>query len=303
MREEPWQVRLTARSIKKKDKLRLLRRSLPINHSRVALDLGCSQGLLSFHLRQRGGFWVSGDEDMPSLREAHSLLGRDLVQLRGDRLPFPDGCFDTVLCLDYLEHVDKDEEVLKEIGRVLKKNGELILVTPQTGKFFLLHKLRAALGLKLEYFGHKREGYSARELEAKLERSGLVPEKKVSYSRFFSEFLELLLNLVYIKLLSKPQPEETREGHIRPSSATEFSRQARIFTLYSFIYPLVWIFSRLDSLLFFLKGYSLMVWARKGERAAPLGVPCQSEPLGSSKSFGGANNLSGITCRAARTLA
>lgn len=263
MREEPWQVRLTSKSIKKRDKLRLLRHSLPIKTSRVALDLGCSQGLLSYHLRQRGGFWVSADEDMSSLREAHSLLGRNLVQLRGDRLPFLDRCFDIALCLDYLEHVEVDEEVLKEIRRVLKNNGELILVTPQTGKFFLLHKLRAGLGLKLEHFGHKREGYTARELETKLERCGFKPEKKLSYSRFFSEFLELLLNVVYVKLLSKRPAQQAREGHIRPSSTSEFRRQAKIFALYSLVYPLVWLISRLDTLLFFLKGYSLMVWAKK----------------------------------------
>lgn len=263
MRENPWQVRLVGKSIKKRDKLKLLQQSLPFLSSRVALDLGCGQGILSYFARRRGGFWVSSDEDRANLREAQALLGENLVQLLGGCLPFRDEVFDIVLCLDYLEHVEDDARALEEIGRILKKGGELILVTPHTGKFFLLHKLRAGLGLKLEDFGHRREGYSIKDLQAKLRRAGLDPMKSVTYSRFFSEFLELILNLVYIKILSLRPAEKRRNGHIRPSSQEEFKAQKKVFGLYSLFYPLVWVVSRLDTLLFFQKGYSLMMWTKK----------------------------------------
>jgi SAM-dependent methyltransferase len=263
MSEQPWQVRLAAKSIKKKDKLRLLETSLPFLPSRIALDLGCGQGTLSYFVRSKGGFWVSADEDMANLKEAQMLLVSGLVQLTGGHLPFKDQAFDLALCLDYLEHIEADDRALEEIARVLKKGGEIILVTPHTGKFFLLHKLRSGLGLKLEDFGHKREGYAARDLEDKLRQAGLNPEKKVTYSRFFSEFLELILNAVYIKVLSRKPAERRRDGHIRPSSGEEFKAQQKTFALYSLVYPFVRLISRLDSLLFFHPGYSLMIWARK----------------------------------------
>jgi SAM-dependent methyltransferase len=229
----------------------------------VALDLGCAQGTLSYFARKRGGFWVSADEDLINLKTAAELLGKNLVQTSGEGLPFSDSAFDLILCLDYLEHVEKDDAVVAEIGRVLKKNGELILVTPHTGRFFLLHKLRSALGLRLEYFGHKREGYSLPGLAAMLDRAGLRLERKTTYSRFFSEFIELLLNFVYIKILASRPAVRRRDGHIRPATAEEFSAQEKSFGLYALAYPLVWLLSRLDTLLFFQKGYSLMVWARK----------------------------------------
>ncbi len=263
MGEQPWQVRLVAKSIKKKEKLKLLDTSLRFLPSRVALDLGCGQGSQSYFVRRKGGFWVSGDEDMSSLIEAQRLLGSGLVRLAGDRLPFKDRAFDLVLCLDYLEHIEADERALEEIARVLKKRGEVIFVTPHTGKFFLLHKLRAGLGLKLEDFGHKREGYPAWDLEKKLGRAGLEPERKVTYSRFFSEFLELVLNSLYVKVLARKPAKKRRDGHIRPSTGEEFNAQKKAFALYSLVYPLFWLFSRLDRLLFFHPGYSLMVWARK----------------------------------------
>ena len=263
MSQEPWQLRLVKKSLKKKDKLRLLEKTIPVSPHRVALDLGCAQGILGYFARRRGGFWVHADEDLDNLRTAKEILERDLIQLKGQDLPFRDGSFDLVLCLDYLEHIDGDDRALAEISRVLKAGGEFIAVTPHTGRFFLLHKLRSALGLRLGYFGHKREGYSFPELQAKLGRAHLRIKRKATYSRFFSEFFELILNFVYIKLLARGPSVRRRDGHIRPASAEEFEAQEKTFALYSLVYPVVWVLSRLDSLLFFQKGYSLMIWARK----------------------------------------
>jgi SAM-dependent methyltransferase len=263
MKDEPWQLRLFKKSIKKKQKVRLLERSVAFDPDRTALDLGCAQGMLSYFARQKGGFWVSADEDQSNLRAARDLLEKDLVRLRGDALPFPDRTFDLVLCLDYLEHIDNDDGAVEEMARVLRPNGQVILVTPHTGPFYIFHKLRAALGLKLEFFGHKREGYSLPGLEAKLQRARLRLENRAYYSRTFSEFFELILNFIYIKILSSRPAEKKRDGHIRPSTGEEFSVQKKPFTLYTLVYPAVWLFSRLDTLLFFQKGYSLMVWARK----------------------------------------
>jgi SAM-dependent methyltransferase len=269
MSEEPWQFRLVRKSLKKRDKLRLLEKTIPLSEDRVALDLGCAQGILGYFARKRGGRWVHADEDLSNLRTARDILERGLVQLSGENLPFRDGSFSLVLCLDYLEHIEDDDRALAEISRVLRPGGGFIAVTPHTGRFFLLHKLRAALGLRLEDFGHKREGYSIPELNAKLERARLHLETKTTYSRFFSEFFELILNFIYIKLLARRPAVERRDGHIRPATQEEFEAQEKTFTLYSLIYPVIWALSRLDTVLFFQKGYSLMVWARKRQDDLP----------------------------------
>ena len=264
MSEEPWQLRLAKRSLKKKEKLKQLEKTVRFRPDRVALDLGCAQGILSYYARRRGGFWVHADEDLANLRTARGILERDLVQLKGDRLPFRGSSFDLVLCLDYLEHVEADDKTLSEIARVLKAGGELIAVTPRTGRFFLLHKVRSALGLRLEHFGHKREGYSLPELKAKLTRAGLRVKSETTTGRFFSELLELALNFIYIKVLSRRPSVKLPDGHNPPAPAEEFREQEGKFAVYSLLYPIVWAVSRLDTLLLFHKGYSLMIWARKG---------------------------------------
>jgi ubiquinone/menaquinone biosynthesis C-methylase UbiE len=264
MENVPWQIRIAKRSIKKKDKLRLLDKSLNYDPDRMALDIGCAQGTLSWFLRRKGGLWTSTDQDMANLLASRELLDKGLVQMPAGILPFRSGVFDLATCLDYLEHIDNDDECLAEIHRVLKDGGELIVVTPHTGRFFLLHRLRSALGMKLEFYGHKREGYSRKDLCGKLRKAGFEVVRTKTYSKFVSELIELLLNFAYIKLSSGKAPGGAlRDGHIKPSTGEEYKAQAGKLRVYAVIYPLVRLVSRLDLFLFFLKGYSIMVWARK----------------------------------------
>jgi len=265
MREKSWQLQVFKKSIKKKEKLRMLQKNLDIDPSMVILDLGSAQGILSFFLRQKGGFWVHTDHDFENLKTSQSLLEKNLLQLSEGPLPFKSESFDLVISLDYLEHLENDVQCLEEIRRILKKDGRLVLATPRTGKFLTLHKLRPALGLSLEFYGHKREGYSLKELEKKLMKAHLQVQKNKTFSRFFSEFLELLLNFFYIKFLSRRvQPTgKLRDGRIRPSTSQEFTTQKKTFKFYSFFYPLVWLITRLDKVLFFQRGYGLIVWAQK----------------------------------------
>ncbi len=263
MAPQPWQLQVFKRSLKKKEKRILIEKELVISSDSINLDLGCAQGTLSYFLRKKGGIWLSADQDFLNLKSAQNLLHENLVQLTEGPLPFMNNSFDSVVSLDYLEHLDEDDFCLQEIHRVLKKNGEFILATPQTGKLFWLHKLRSFLGLKLEFYGHKREGYSLAELRKKLEEAGFFLQKQRNFSRFITEFLELIMNFVYIKFFGGNAPVDLRDGHIRPTTSEEFSTKKSTFRLYSALYPVVWLISRLDKVLFFLKGYGLMIWAKR----------------------------------------
>jgi len=263
MDDKPWQLRIIDKSLKKKEKLRYLVAGMSLGPGAVALDLGCAQGMLSYYLRRRGGSWVSADQDLTNLKTTQGLVGTNLVQVGPVSLPFWGRAFDLVVLPDYLEHVADDDGLLAELRRVLKPGGGLIVVVPQTGKFHILHRLKATLGMKLEFYGHMREGYSLNDLSAKLGGAGFRPTAHKTYAKFFSEFFELVLNFFYIKFLAPDTTESLRDGHIRPTTAGEFSSRRGAFNLYSIVYPFVWLASQLDHLLFFLQGYSLIVWARK----------------------------------------
>ena len=60
----------------------------------------------------------------------------DLFDAEHDRFPYPDGHFDTVLCCELLEHLERDPmHMMSEIHRILKQGGTLVLTTPNAVAF------------------------------------------------------------------------------------------------------------------------------------------------------------------------
>jgi len=259
----PWQLEIARRSLKKREKINLLEKEVHIVPGDRCLDLGCAQGILSWFLKKKGGIWAHADLDLENLQTSRDLLGGNLVQMGVPALPFKNGAFDRVFCLDFLEHVDEDRRTAAEIARVLKPGGELLCVVPRTGRFILLQKIRPAVGLKLEFYGHKREGYTLAEIRALLSRAGLRVTRHTFYSRFFTEFLELILNAFYVNFFSAKPEAKLRDGHIRPATPGEFAARRKSFRLYKLVYPLFRLYAKLDTLLFFTRGYALLVWAEK----------------------------------------
>lgn len=58
----------------------------------------------------------------------------DIVFFDGGSFPFHDNSFDNAICVEVLEHVRDPELLLKEIARVLKPNGQLLLTIPWSAR-------------------------------------------------------------------------------------------------------------------------------------------------------------------------
>lgn len=96
------------------------------------LDCGCGSGDYVLALR-RLGLDAFGVEYLPEKVEAAHRVPelRDLVW-RGDlqALDVPDGTFDAAMLNEVLEHVPSDVAALREVHRVLRPNGRLIILSP-----------------------------------------------------------------------------------------------------------------------------------------------------------------------------
>ena len=91
------------------------------------LDVPTGMGALAREL-QRMGFAVTCCDIDPSQFRVEGLTA-EKGDLNG-RLPFADNRFDYVSFLEGLEHTENHYNALREVGRVLKPGGALVLSTP-----------------------------------------------------------------------------------------------------------------------------------------------------------------------------
>ncbi len=247
------------RSLKKREKLKVLTRLAGSCTGKRVLELGCSAAYMSKQLHRLGGWWVGADMDLPVVAYYRKVNSCPAVLIK-EKLPFAEGSFDLVVIPDYLEHVDEDSRLLEEIFRSLREEGELILTVPRDGGL-VINRLRSLIGLKPEVYGHRRAGYSAEELRELLRRTGFKLEEEGAYSGFFTELWETLLNFFYFRLMGKGK--KRRSGGISPVEERDFAKAKKMLFFYSAVYPLALLLKFIDRLLFFLPGHVLYAKAKK----------------------------------------
>ncbi len=70
------------------------------------------------------------DVSEAALRYAQRRVKKNLVQGRGEQLPYADGVFDLVASTDVVEHVEHPERVFAEVYRVLRPGGLWLTIVP-----------------------------------------------------------------------------------------------------------------------------------------------------------------------------
>lgn len=164
---------------------RAVKTLLPCNVSSV-LDVGCGSGIMTFEVSsmfEHSVEVVGMDLDFKSIATAMSIkqnLGLSNCSfLQHDAnagLPFGEETFDLVLLIDIIEHLSEDDALMKEVYRVLRGGGMVIVSvpTPNYPRFFGYEFHRE--------IGHVRDGYWYNDLVRMFTKYNITIEKCVVHT-------------------------------------------------------------------------------------------------------------------------
>src|SRR5579875_2086621 len=146
----------------------------------TVLELGAGIGNLSVQLAKGRAAYCASDIDEEHLSRLNSRLQfRANVQVRRCDLTEPADFeslrefFDSVVCLNVLEHVEDDRRGLANIWSALKPGGRALILVPQGMSVY---------GTLDEVLGHFRR-YDENELRRKLEQAGFRVERILQFNR------------------------------------------------------------------------------------------------------------------------
>jgi ubiquinone/menaquinone biosynthesis C-methylase UbiE len=165
------------------------------------LEIGCGRGfyvnaLAEFKTVKR----IDGIEIEPAyLAQAQQTVTNKkvhLIEANAYALPYPDRSFDMVLLTEVLEHLTDEKQALREIKRVLKPGGWLVVTVPSSGfsfwwdplnwllmRCFKTHVNQHIWWLAGIWAGHQRL-YSGSQLQQVLLKTGFAIEAQQGVTRF-----------------------------------------------------------------------------------------------------------------------
>lgn len=158
------------------------------------LDVGCASGFMISQIAEvfPQAKYFGVDIYQKAIEHAQKIYPKiSFKSVSSDRLPFQNNSFDLILCFETIEHVEKPVLILKEIKRVLRKNGTLILAMDSGSLLFRLVWLVWENTTGKVWKGSHLHPFHHSELDKIISRSGFKALKK-SFSHWGMEVVYIL---------------------------------------------------------------------------------------------------------------
>lgn len=167
------------------------------------LEVGCGEGYYTKQIGAITSNLIATDISQNYLIKAKSYNSHQIngyVCCPVEKLPFADNSFNKVLMSEVIEHLSDWEKGVKEIWRVLKPDGNLVVATPNKHSYlnFLCH-LKTIIKNEPFTKEHIKE-FSRKELESLLQKYFII--ERFSYTNYFPVLLPgFLLKIVEFKTI------------------------------------------------------------------------------------------------------
>lgn len=149
------------------------------------LDFGCGPGtLISLLPNSISAVGVDIAASQISYAEQHyGGPNREFVKIDSPYLPFPDKSFDSISCVEVVEHLDLSltNSIFAEFFRVLKPGGKLIVTTPNYGSLWPLVELMVNRLSRVSYEEQHITKFRGTSLAALLKANGFSSVRVSSF--------------------------------------------------------------------------------------------------------------------------
>jgi len=162
----------------------ILDSSLPL--AGQILEIGTGKGHFALALAKRGFSFVTIDiseeeQEFAKLNIRYLKLEKqvDFRTENAERLSFPDRSFDAIFSINVFHHLQKPQDVLSEIIRLLRTGGKIVLSDFNDKGLEIINACHEHEGRKHDYFKHRldeakqrfiKEGFEVKEFESKAQR-------------------------------------------------------------------------------------------------------------------------------------
>lgn len=150
------------------------------------LNVGAATGATTKMLDNYGDV-ISIEYDKDCAEFLSTLLNKEVINCSMTNIPLPDASNDLVCAFDVIEHIEYDNEAIKEANRVLKKNGYLCLTVPAFNSLWSRH----------DEINHHYRRYNINVLKRLLDKNGF----KIEFSTYFNFWL--FFPILLIRLVGK----------------------------------------------------------------------------------------------------
>lgn len=200
------------------------------------LEIGCGRG---FYIKNMSELFPDNEIVGIDLKDDYLKIAKESIKnkkvklLKADatKLPFADKSFDKIIASEILEHIDNEVLAIKEMRRVLKDKGTIVITVPNKNfpfnwdpinwilqKLFKTHLPANIWWLSGIWAGHVRL-YSKEELVKKLETEKFKVEKIWGAVRFclpFSHFIFYGIGKNIVELGLMPSMNRFKENTVEP---------------------------------------------------------------------------------------
>lgn len=122
-----------------------------ISKNDKVFEIGCGRGDFAFWLAENFGdryayleasdFSHTAIQMAKNYQKSHKIENLVFSVHDIQNLKFPDNYFDKIICFETVEHVTHPKKAIKELYRVLKPGGRLLLTTPNYLNFYGVYRL------------------------------------------------------------------------------------------------------------------------------------------------------------------